>query len=132
MAVVSWPAGLPQNHRIGTTMAKPSSVIASENTVGPAVYQKLVQWEDDKWNVTTPVRFTGAQKATFDSFWDNINQGRDAFNWTRPDDDTEVEYRFRARGDVVEYPAFTLAVGDSDTDGRKWEAVLELEIIGAP
>ncbi len=132
MAAVSWPAGLPQYHFIGTTLSKPVSVIASENTTGPPQYRKLTQWEADKLFVETPLLLTGFQVATFWTFWDNINQGRDAFNWTRPDTDTQCEYRFRGSNGQVQPPVFTLVRGDSDDDDRIWQTSISLEVVGAP
>ena len=117
----NWPAGLPQQFFMGTTQADQESRLISQMDAGPASIRK--RFTAFTQNVDAPIVLTGAEKATFDTFYrTTINQGTDSFTWTDPTDDTSATLRFRSA------PTWTAISGGSPSV-RLWQATLALEIL---
>lgn len=121
MPTVVWPASLPQNPFIGYEEAAEPNVVTTEVGSGPPKSRRRSTRE--RVFQATPMEFTGAQKATFEAFWLNINQGASPFEW-----------QDMATGDTVEFkfingrkPKFRNLTPGSTTNNRLYGCVLELE-----
>jgi hypothetical protein len=124
MSTAVWPAGLPQEALMGLSRQTDPNVIAYQTGHGPvklrrsssipAVYE------------TTEIELTGAQVATFDTFFDTtLVSGTLPFTWVDMISGAATTFRFREG----RKPAFAEIVGARDRDSRIYSGVLDLEVI---
>lgn len=116
----NWPAGLPQQLKIGASIGDDDSRLTSAMDAGPAsVRNRFTAFTQ---SVQTPMIITGAQLEIFKTFYrTTLVQGSLSFDWTDPSDDTSVTYRFKT-------PPKWVAVRSGVPNVRLWQATLDLEI----
>ncbi len=115
-----WPAALPQFQNDGSGYKTESAILRSKMATGPP--KTRVRTTKVRKFFSTTMLLTGAQMATYDTFWGNINQGNDAFTWTSPVTDATEEVKF------TKEPQWRLWAGAPQAT-RRWAGVLELEIV---
>lgn len=127
MPVTTWPSELPQKQPIGLTISEDSTVVRFQPDVGAAKVRRRATTAPVA--VSMPILLTGAQLATFDTFWANCwtQSGSLAgcFSWLDPRDNSTKIFRFRHTAK----PRFTLAYPGSSVANTRWSANLDLEIL---
>jgi hypothetical protein len=95
MASIDWPSTLPATPLVdGFRETTSNGRIFSQMDVGPAKVRRRTTAVTRYFYVE--YIFTTTQKGYFDTFYETTTKfGTLAFDWTRPDTNTEVEARFK-------------------------------------
>lgn len=116
--MVDWPSNLPVM-LAGLTDKRQSTTIRSEVDSGPPIVRR--RFTAAVRTLTIPMRFTNAERATFDTFFNTTLAGGSlSFNWLDPVTDALVAMRF------VEPPEFT---GEDGGAFKYWTATFVMEIL---
>jgi len=117
----NWPAFLPQQYFLGNDIGDDETRLVSSMDAGPALVRN--RFTAFTQTINTPIVLTGAQLATFNTFYrTTLNHGTDPFTWTNPVDDSSVSIRFKS-------PPKWQSIRSGLTSVRLWRAVLSLEIL---
>jgi len=119
--MANWPASLPQVQFLGVSTQDDDSRLISPMDAGPSSVRN--RYTANTKSIKTPIILTGAQLATFNTFYrTTLNHGTDSFTWTDPEDDSSATFRFKTP------PAWT-AIKPGDSSERLWQGNLDLEIL---
>lgn len=119
---VYWPGTLPDKWLLGVTYAPQSQVIRTQMDAGPGKVRRRTS--ASVTHVDVPVRFTGAEVATFQSwFADELGGGALSFTWKHPLTGVAATYRFRDAP-----PQWALEI-PGDRFSSRWTATLALELL---
>lgn len=118
MATAVWPGSLPKQ-LVGVTDSRTANLVRTETDGGPAKVRR--RFTAVPRDVQTPMVFTAAQRATFDTFYiTTLNDGADKFDWTDPVDNATKTFRFKAP------PSFSLF---TNVNGKNYRTTLDLELL---
>lgn len=118
---VVWPATLPQNPFVGYEEECEPNLVVTEVGSGPAKVRRR-STRERKFQ-RTEIQITGTQKATFETFWTNINQGATTFDWYDMVTGAAATFRF------LKKPKFRNLTPGDPVGSRVYSATLELERI---
>jgi len=80
-------------------------------------------------SIDIPMLFTGSQRGSFNTFWNNCwgqsGIAAGTFEWDDPLSGSTVTYRWRSAAK----PRFTAKFQGTSTLNARWETVLQLEIL---
>lgn len=122
MTTPVWPSTLPQRIQLGVSRKRQSAKVRSQMDGGPPKQRARFTAATRTYDGAM-ITVTGAQLATFDSFYeDDLGFGALSFTWVDPDTNESATLRFA--GDE---PVSKCIVPNDDPDQRLYSLTLPLE-----